>query len=86
MFVGVMSVAASMWAWDQLFLDGWSRTTLVRLALAVLVLIKPWVMRARMYSGARKVSTPSSHHLFSNSLVITDVHCHLDIQCKLFKY
>ncbi|KAK4314761.1 hypothetical protein Pmani_013962 [Petrolisthes manimaculis] len=67
-FVGVVSVSASMWAWDQLFLDGWSQNTLRRLAFAVLVLIKPWVMRAKMYSGARKMLLEEPGKLYLSDL------------------
>ncbi|KAK3881891.1 hypothetical protein Pcinc_013690 [Petrolisthes cinctipes] len=67
-FVGVVSVSGSMWAWDQLFLDGWSQNTLRRLAFAVLVLIKPWVMRAKMYSGARKMLLEEPGKLYLSDL------------------
>ena len=55
LFVGVLSTNSMMWAWDQMFLSDWSRDTIKNIALSILALIKPWMYRAEMYSGARKV-------------------------------
>ncbi|XP_063850092.1 uncharacterized protein LOC135094175 isoform X1 [Scylla paramamosain] len=45
-FVGVVEVRAALWVWDQLFLDTWRRGTVKLLALSLLAVIRPWVMRA----------------------------------------
>ena len=53
--MGVLSLGASLWAWDQLMLANWSQELQVHLCVAVLTLIRPWMMRANKYSGAQKV-------------------------------
>ncbi|XP_053648866.2 uncharacterized protein [Cherax quadricarinatus] len=67
-FVGVVSVTAVLWLWDQLFLDGWKKTTLTNMALAILALIKPWMTKANMYSGARKVLLDEPGKLYLSDL------------------
>ncbi|XP_043193185.1 uncharacterized protein LOC122365761 [Amphibalanus amphitrite] len=54
-FVGILSVTAQQLLWDQLFLRDWNRELLFHAAVAVLHLIRPWMMRATSYSGAKKV-------------------------------
>ncbi|CAL4137636.1 unnamed protein product, partial [Meganyctiphanes norvegica] len=53
-YQGILSVAGGMWVWDQLFLGDWQKETLQKVGVAILSLIKPWLLRANMYSGARK--------------------------------
>ena len=44
--MGVVEVRVALWVWDQLFLDKWRRGTVKFLALSLLAVIRPWVMRA----------------------------------------
>ncbi|XP_076066060.1 uncharacterized protein LOC143039707 [Oratosquilla oratoria] len=67
-FVGVLSVTGGLWAWDQLMLSSWSRDTVRRIAVAILSLIRPWMMRAHMYSGARKVFLDEPGKLYTSDL------------------
>ncbi|XP_045139381.1 uncharacterized protein LOC123520820 [Portunus trituberculatus] len=48
-FVGVVEMQAALWVWDQLFLDKWRRGTVKFVALSLLAIIRPWVMRASAY-------------------------------------
>ncbi|XP_050689051.1 uncharacterized protein LOC126981666 isoform X2 [Eriocheir sinensis] len=54
-FVGVVSVRASLWVWDMLFLDGWRQETLRQVCVALLALIRPWAMLATDYEQVTKV-------------------------------
>ncbi|XP_047483893.1 uncharacterized protein LOC125035583 isoform X1 [Penaeus chinensis] len=54
-YMGVLSIASGLWVWDEMFLSQWKPVLLERVGVAVMALIKPWMTRAKMYSGARKV-------------------------------
>ncbi|XP_069164914.1 uncharacterized protein [Procambarus clarkii] len=67
-FVGVVSITSGLWVWDQLFLDGWNKTTMRNMAVAILILIKPWMMRANTYADARKVLLNEPGKLYLSDL------------------
>ncbi|XP_042880993.1 uncharacterized protein LOC122258822 [Penaeus japonicus] len=54
-YMGALSIASGLWVWDELFLSQWQSSVFERVGVAVISLIKPWMLRAKMYSGARKV-------------------------------
>jgi hypothetical protein len=46
---------AIMMTWDYLFLSKWSKRSVINVAMSILGLIRPWMMRATGYAGVRKV-------------------------------
>ncbi|CAG0894994.1 unnamed protein product [Cyprideis torosa] len=67
-FVGVLSPNGVSLTWDQLFLRGWSSNAIVHVAMAILGLIKPWMLRATGWSGVKKVFLEEPSKLYTKDL------------------
>ncbi|XP_047736303.1 uncharacterized protein LOC108672944 [Hyalella azteca] len=80
-FMGVLSVGASMWVWDQLMLGGWSPEVFIDVATAVLCLLRPWMLRANKYSGAKKVLLQEPGKIYTSDL--RKVYNHLQSKGRL---
>ncbi|KAF2349284.1 Rab-GTPase-TBC domain [Trinorchestia longiramus] len=74
-FMGVLSVSASMWVWDQLMIGDWSPDTFITMSTAILSLLRPWMLRASKYSGAKKVLLQEPGKIYTSDL--RDVYTHL---------
>ena len=54
-FVGVLSKNSLKYVWDLMFLHSWSRKILKTVTFAILMLLKPWMKRARCFRRMRNV-------------------------------
>ncbi|XP_059082396.1 uncharacterized protein LOC131879920 [Tigriopus californicus] len=67
-FAGILSQNNLFYVWDLLFLNRWSRDIFKKITLAILILIKPWAMRADNHKRLSKVLLEEPGKIFIGDL------------------
>ena len=63
-FVSVLNQSCLKYIWDLMFLHSWSKAAQKTVATAILLLLEPWMKKARTFTDMRNVFLEEPFHLY----------------------